>query len=172
MNRPLLKRSRRTLCLLIGTLGVAGVAWSGDLPASVYGTWATEGAEFESGRLIGGDALYVLPNGQAALVGAPLPVRRCAGGQVCTPRIGLPGTVTYDPDTRRLRLAIQEGPRRLDLDGSLESGGNALLLQTTPERPLRYQRQSHTVPPDLEQALTPPPRPEPPPAAAPKENTP
>lgn len=153
----------------ISVLGLALPAWSADLPPTVSGTWATAGAEFESDRLIGGDVLYVLPNGQAARLGAPLPVRRCPDGKVCTPLIGVPGTATWDPAQRHLRITVQEGPRRRALDATLEPGDEALLLQTSPEQRLRLLRRSDSVPSALAQALTPPRASDAPPAARPKE---
>lgn len=160
------RRVLLTLASLIGALGLPAAARGADLPALLTGTWATAGTEFEAERLIGGDVLYLLPGGQAALVGAPLPVRRCADGRVCTPIVGIGGTATYDAVERRLRIAVQEGPRRRELEATLQPGDDTLLLQTSPLQQLQLQRRSGDVPAALAQALTTPP------AATPKAPTP
>lgn len=142
------------------------------LPEHLLGVWASAESEFESGeRLIGGEALYLLPGGQLALVGAPLPVRRCADGSVCTPLIGLGGEARFDPATQRLTLRLHgsggQAEHRIEL--SLEPLPPAQPAETEPAFALllpqpnqgpgavkRLLRRSPQVPAELAAQLLPP----------------
>lgn len=141
-----------TFVLLALTLS-AGLARGAELPGKLVGVWATAGTEFEGGRLIGGEALYLISAGRAAIVGAPLPVMRCPDGRVCAPIIGVAGRATFEEATRRLSIQVQDGRNSQTIEGELAADGATVLLTTGPRQVKRLVRREADVPPALEAQL-------------------
>lgn len=131
----------------------AGPARGAELPGKLVGVWATAGTEFEGGRLIGGEALYLISAGRAAIVGAPLPVMRCPDGRVCAPIIGVAGRATFEEATRRLSIQVQDGRNSQTIEGELAPDGATVLLTTGPRQVKRLVRREADVPPALEAQL-------------------
>lgn len=131
----------------------AGPARGAELPGKLVGVWATAGTEFEGGRLIGGEALYLISAGRAAIVGAPLPVMRCPDGRVCAPIIGVAGRATFEEATRRLSIQVQDGRNSQTIEGELAADGATVLLTTGPRQVKRLVRREADVPPALEAQL-------------------
>lgn len=138
----------RTLALLLALAAVP--ARGAELPEALVGVWASAESEFEDGRLVGGVALYVMKTGKAALVGAPLPVGRCADGRLCTPIVGALATLSYDPETHR--LAIRQQAQTLSATHELAPG--TISWEATPGQPVRLQRRSATLPAAVETLLS------------------
>ena len=138
---------------LAASFVLCGLACGADIPAELVGVWASAGTEFEGERLIGGEALFLTRAGRAALVGAPLPVRRCAEGSFCAPIIGLAGLASFDAATGRLSIAVQDGPQSRALEATFDAGAATLVLQTGPGKAIRFTRRAHVVPQALEAEL-------------------
>ncbi len=128
-------------------------ALSADLPKELVGVWASPASEFERESLIGGVALYLLGSGKAALVGAPLPVRRCEDGRICTPIIGAGGTVTYDAASGRLTLVLGDGRQDRTVQADYRATDASILLQGEPGNPTRLLRRSVDIPVQLADKL-------------------
>jgi hypothetical protein len=118
----------RSFSLLMSFILPAALAWADALPRELVGVWATADSEFDGENLIGGQALYLSPEGRAALVGAPLPVHRCEDGRVCTPKIGVGGNVTYESASARLTMNLHSGIQKLSVNIDHRASDGTLLL--------------------------------------------
>jgi hypothetical protein len=102
------------------------VASAGEpLPPYLVGVWATEDSVIENGALYGGTAFYLDNDGEAALVGAPLPAQKC-GDHFCAPRFGIRVCVSTVHDTSAIRVVATDGRK-------------------TQEIPVAYSPISHTL---------------------------
>lgn len=139
----------RLAILMVAMTAAVGFARAAELPAKLVGTWSTPGTEFEGGKLIGGEALYLVPSGMAAMVGAPLPVGRCADGRVCTPIIGVAGVATFDQASGRMTVNLRSGAKSLMVEGHVDAADGALVLKLGQGEPKRFTRRDAAVPADL-----------------------
>ena len=136
-------------CFLVFAFA-AGLAGGAGLPKEIVGVWATDDSEFDQDRLIGGSALYILESGAVALVGAPLPVRRCADGRVCTPIIGFAGRVAFDAATGKLDIALQGSQQSRAIGADYNARDGAILLHTNGSEAQLLRRRKAEVPAALE----------------------
>lgn len=143
----------RHACILLACVFASGFARCADLPKELVGVWATAPTEFDGDRLIGGEALYLMAAGKAALVGAPLPVKRCADGKVCTPIIGVGGVATFDARSGRVAIALQDGQRSQVLEAQFDPAAGVISLDVESDRVARFLRRGRVVPKALEANL-------------------
>jgi hypothetical protein len=120
-------------------------AFAETVPKSLVGTWATKESEFQGEQLIGGAVLYLSESGQAAMVGAPLPVKRCDDGRLCTPIIGFPLTVS-DVSENKLSLSVSDGNDKIMMIATFDSVENILLLNTSKTEALRLVHLRSSLP--------------------------
>lgn len=143
----------QTALVLVASVLLTGLASAAELPKNLVGLWATAGTEFEGEKLLGGEALYLLPAGKAALVGAPLPVKRCPDGNVCTPVIGIGGSASFDVASGRLSITVGDGQRSQTLEAKFDANAGTISLQTEPNKVARFFRRDTVVPKALEASL-------------------
>lgn len=139
-------RLRTARVLLLACTLVAGLARAADLPAELVGVWATPESEFDGETLLGGEALYLLKSGKVALLGAPLPVRRCADGTVCAPLRGLSGSARYDAAAGKLAITLLDGQRSVKVAAAYAAGEKTISLPTEPGKVARYRLHGAAVP--------------------------
>jgi hypothetical protein len=126
---------------------VSGQSLSAELPPEIVGVWATPESEFDSSfNLLGGQALYVATSGTVAVVGAPLPVKRNADGQVIRPLIGVGGSATYDAATGRLTIALRNGNQSKTVVAEYKASERALFLGLEASKLTQLVRRSPVVP--------------------------
>lgn len=139
-----------TAIVLIASALFTGLASGDELPKNLVGVWATAGTEFAGEKLLGGEVLYLLSGGKAALVGAPLPVKRCSDGNVCRPIIGVGGSATFDVASGRLSITVRDGQWSKTLEATFDANAGTISLQTEPSKVARFSRRDAAVPKALE----------------------
>lgn len=125
------------------------------LPKELVGMWSVPDAEFDGDNLRGGDALYLLEDGKAGLVGAPLPVVKCPDGSVCAPIVGISGKATYDAKSKRLTLNLESAGKRVAIAGEYNSREKKITLRM-PAKDSQFVRRKKDVPEGVKKVLNTP----------------
>lgn len=143
----------RKIVTFLLLIAIPYFAFAETVPKSLVGTWATKESEFKGEQLIGGAVLYLSESGQAAMVGAPLPVKRCEDGRLCTPIIGFPLTVS-DVSENILSLSATDGHDKITMVATFDLVENILLVNTSKTENLRLVHLRPTLPNFFTKAIT------------------
>jgi hypothetical protein len=136
---------------------LASLAWielvrADSMPTELVGVWSVPDAVFEGDNIRGGDVLYLLKDGKAGLVGAPLPVMKCAGSW-CAPIIGISGKASYEAATRRVTLNLQSEGKGIAIVGEYDATTKTITLRL-PAKEAKFMRRKNSVPPEVEKVLS------------------
>lgn len=128
------------------------LAYGKELPSEFIGVWATEESVLEDFVLWGGSALYLDESGEGALVGAPLPVKKC-GDSVCAPRIGIRVKASVAADGKTIRAKLIDNQNTTEIVLSYDSSSKTLSASVGGETKLRFVRRSNELPSYLRNEL-------------------